>query len=98
MPIPIKRNTGYALAYGSFAISGMLIAHYLRSAWAFPLPAVLYGLLSLALAVSILAALVLAADGVRLLMRLSRAAHPPLWGKILLDFLPLAALIAFWTI
>lgn len=98
MPIPIKRNTGYALAYGSFAISGMLIAHYLRSAWAFPLPIMLYGLLGLALAVSILAALVLAADGVRLLVRLSRTAHRPLWGKILLDFLPLAALIAFWTI
>lgn len=95
MPIPIKRNTGYALAYGSFAVSGMLIARYLRTAWASPL---LYALLGLALAGSILAALVLAADGVRLLVRAPRAAHRPLWGKVLLDFLPLAALIAFWTI
>lgn len=31
MPIPMKRKTGYAFAYGSLAIAGIFMLLYLRS-------------------------------------------------------------------
>lgn len=91
MPIPVTRRTGYALAYGSLAAAGGLIELYLHTAWT--LPAAVYLTIGLALAAAVLWALVLAAHGVRHV--LSGAAQP---GALLLDFLPLCALLIFWML
>ena len=95
MPIPMKRKTGYAFAYGSLAIAGIFMLLYLRSGWILqPLPVVLYGGLGLTLVASVVGAIILAADGLRLLL------PPPVgrWYKIVLDFVPLLLWLIFWML
>lgn len=95
MPIPMKRKTGYAFAYGSLAIAGIFMLSYLRSGWILhPLPMILYGGLGLTLVASVVGAIILAADGVRLLLRRPVGR----WYKIVLDFVPLLLWLIFWML
>lgn len=95
MPIPMKRKTGYAFAYGSLAIAGIFMLLYLRSGWILqPLPMILYGGLGLTLVASVVGAIILAADGVRLLLRRPVGR----WYKIVLDFVPLLLWLIFWML
>ena len=95
MPIPMKRKTGYAFAYGSLAIAAIFMLMYLRSGWmAHCLPIFLYGGLGLALVASVVGAIVLAVDGVRLLLRQPTGR----WYKIVLDFVPALLWLIFWML
>lgn len=96
MPIPFQRNTGYFLAYGSLTAAGLLMQLYMRVAWMCPLPAVLYGMLGVLLALCVLCTLVLTADGIRLLLQ--PEAWRVRWWKITLDLLPLVLLVGFWML
>ena len=70
MTIPMKIKTGYAFEYGSTGIAGIFMFVYLWSGWILhPLPRILYGGLGLTLVASVVGAIILAADGVRLLLR-----------------------------
>lgn len=95
MPIPMKRKTGYAFAYGALAIAGIFMLLYLRSGWIlYPLPMILYGGLGLTLVASVVGAIILAADGVRLLLRRPVGR----WYQIVLDFVPLLLWLIFWML
>lgn len=93
MPIPFARKFGYLLTGISFFMLLLLSGNYLKSAWTCP---VMYGVFGISLVLYVMCALILAADGIRLLIR-HRARHDPIW-KIVVDFVPMALLIAFWMI
>lgn len=95
MPIPMKRKTGYALVYGSLAVAGFFMMLYLRSTWILhPMPVVMYGGLGLTVVASVVGALLLAVDGIRLLTDPTRRRV----GKIILDFVPLLLWLLFWML
>ena len=72
-----------------------LHAVYLRSGWILhPLPMILYGGLGLTLVASVVGAIILAVDGVRLLLRRPVGR----WYKIVLDFVPLLLWLIFWML
>lgn len=93
MPVPFARKIGYGLTVGSLATVILLWQQYAKTMWIGP---ALYGAFGIALALYVVCALVLAADGIRLLL-LFRV-HRQSVCKIILDFLPLVLLTVFWMI